>query len=99
MEKINVCDAYEIDGKRIADYPATQDELINALPSYFQMPGFSDFTPEEWKECAKEGRQRGFEALPPNARKYVENIGRLVGVPIASVSVGPERESIIFAGK
>ncbi len=99
LEEINVCDAYEIDGKRVADYPATQDELINSKPSYFQMPGFGDFTPGEWKEIVKEGGRRGFEALPSNARKYVENLGRLVGVPIASVSVGPERESIIFAGK
>jgi adenylosuccinate synthase len=33
--------------------------------------------------------------LPPLARKYVEWLEKLVGVPIVMLSVGPDRDQII----
>jgi adenylosuccinate synthase len=33
--------------------------------------------------------------LPANARKYLDRVGQLVGVPIEMVSVGPERDQTI----
>jgi adenylosuccinate synthase len=34
--------------------------------------------------------------LPGTAKEYVEKIEELVGVPIKYISVGPEREQLIF---
>jgi adenylosuccinate synthase len=38
---------------------------------------------------------RRFEELPANARRYVERVEELVGVPVKHVSVGPAREAIV----
>ena len=39
---------------------------------------------------------RTWEELPENARKYVEYIEEKIGCHIGYVSVGPERDSIIY---
>jgi adenylosuccinate synthase len=36
-----------------------------------------------------------YEELPGAARRYVELLEKLVGVPIALLSVGPERDQIV----
>jgi len=40
-------------------------------------------------------RVRKFADLPSRARRYVETIEKLVGVPARWISVGPEREAVI----
>jgi len=39
---------------------------------------------------------RDIKKLPEKARKYVERIAELAGVPLAIVSVGPARDQTIF---
>ncbi|HEY6824776.1 MAG TPA: adenylosuccinate synthetase, partial [Steroidobacteraceae bacterium] len=44
-----------------------------------------------------------YDALPVNARRYLERLEALVGVPIDMISTGPDREQTIvlrhpFAG-
>ncbi|MCA9304172.1 MAG: adenylosuccinate synthase [Phycisphaerales bacterium] len=59
--------------------------LGEATPNYETMPGFSeDIT----------GARR-FDELPANARSYIERIESFVGVPIRTISVGPDREQTI----
>jgi adenylosuccinate synthase len=36
-----------------------------------------------------------FEDLPPNARRYLERIQELAGVPLDMISTGPDREQTI----
>ena len=38
---------------------------------------------------------RSYDELPDNARKYVERIAEVTGVPLAIVSVGPNRNQTI----
>ena len=45
------------------------------------------------RAAARDGT--GFEALPENARLYVEKIEGFLGFPIISVGVGPDREATI----
>jgi adenylosuccinate synthase len=45
------------------------------------------------RSAARDGT--GFDALPENARTYVEKIESLLGFPIVSVGVGPDREATI----
>ena len=55
------------------------------------------------KQCTKHcqvGKQifsgiRKYEDLPENARKYVERIAEVTGVPLGIVSVGPNRSQTI----
>ncbi|MEW5847325.1 MAG: adenylosuccinate synthase [Myxococcota bacterium] len=81
LKPLKVAVAYEVDGKRVEEYPADTEELARAKPVYIDMPGFDgDVT----------GARR-LEDLPPNARAYVEWIARELGVKLALVSVGAGR--------
>lgn len=85
FEKIKVCVAYDVDGKRITELPDTLSQA-KAKPVYEEFDGWmSDIT-----SCRK------WEDLPENARKYVLALEKLSGAPIKYISVGPERNQIII---
>ena len=84
MERIPVCAAYELDGKRIDSFPL-EPALEKCKPIYEYMPGFSgDIT-----GCRK------FSELPQAAQDYVRFLEDAVGCPIKYVSVGADREQYI----
>ena len=85
LDEIPVCTAYEIDGKKTADFPTTR-LLEKAKPVYEVLPG--------WK-CDITGIKK-YEDLPENCRKYVEFIEDHLGYRITMVSNGPGREDIIY---
>ena len=85
MDKIPVCVCYNIDGKDTERFPFPA-KLAQARPVIEYVPG--------WK-CDISGVRR-FEDLPVQARAYVEMIEKAIGCPITYVSVGPERDSIIY---
>ena len=85
MDRIPVCAHYELDGKITDEFPFPA-VLADAKPVMEYLPG--------WK-CDISGC-RSWEELPENARKYVEYIEQNVGCHIGYVSVGPERDSIIY---
>jgi adenylosuccinate synthase len=51
---------------------------------------------EGWDEPL--GEARSIEDLPAAARKYLDRLQDLAGVPIGVVSVGPAREQSLPAG-
>lgn len=59
--------------------------LEQVEPIYEELPG--------WKTGISACRT--YADLPENARKYVERISELVGVPLGIISVGPDREQTI----
>ena len=85
LAEIPIATAYRIDGKVTEDFPMTLDELARAEPVYETLPGWT----EEITGV------RSFEALPANARRYVERIEALVDVPVDLISVGPGRDETI----
>ena len=85
MERIPVCVAYEIDGKRVDRFPFPT-LLKNAKPIIEYMPG--------WHTDISGARR--WEDLPREAQDYVLYLERQIGCPITYVSVGPERDSIIL---
>lgn len=84
LDKIPVCVAYEIDGKRTDKFPKGA-ALDRAKPVYEYFEGFGDVS-----AC------REYSALPAAARAYIEYIEKSIGCPIKYVSVGAEREEIII---
>jgi adenylosuccinate synthase len=42
---------------------------------------------------------RSYDALPATAKAYVTRIGELLGRPVLTVSVGPDREQTIFCDR
>ena len=85
MDRIPVCEAYELDGKRTDEFPFPT-RLGDAKPVITYMEG--------WKQDISGIRK--WEDLPEAARKYVEYLEAQIGCRIGYVSVGPERDSIIL---
>ena len=85
MEKIPVCVAYEIDGRRVDVFPAGIEELNAAKPVYEYLPGF---------QCDISGC-RSVDDLPKEALDYILYIEGVIDCPIKYVSVGAERDAYI----
>ena len=85
MEKIPVCVAYEVGGKRCNSFPSGIDDLMAAKPIYEYLPGFHC----DISHC------RSVEDLPREAIDYIRFIETAVDCPIRYISVGAEREAYI----
>ena len=86
LPELKICTAYELDGRRIVDFPSHVDDLRRVVPVYETLPGWS----EEIDHAATYG------GLPEAARRYVARIGALLGRPVEIVSIGPDRRQTIF---
>lgn len=87
LETIKICTAYETsDGERIEYYPASLKVLADCKPIYEELPG--------WTEDITQAKT--LEELPTNAQNYVRRISELVGVKIATLSVGPDRSQTMI---
>ena len=84
-EKIPVCVACEIDGKRVEEVPASQSDFHHAKPIYEYLDGWK----EDISNCKK------FEELPINAQKYVKYLEEISGAPMSAIGVGPGRDQTI----
>ncbi len=86
LDTIRVCIGYRVDGEVVSAPPMLGAPGGECEPVYESLPG--------WKESSA-GITR-YEELPPNARAYLERLEILVGVPIAIVSTGPDRDQTII---
>jgi adenylosuccinate synthase len=84
-EKIPVCIAYEIDGKRVDELPASQTDFHHAKPIYEYLPG--------WNEDITGAKE--LKDLPANARAYVKYLEEISGAPMSAIGVGPGRDQTI----
>lgn len=89
LDKILICNGYELDGKIISEFPATLKELSKCKPVYEEMPG--------WKEDITSVNE--YNDLPVNAKNYLARISELSGVPIAIIGVGPGRKQTLVLEK
>jgi adenylosuccinate synthase len=84
-EKIPVCVAYEIDGRRVEELPASQSDFHHAKPIYEYLPG--------WSEDISKARK--LSDLPINAQGYIKFLEKISGAPISAIGVGPGRDETI----
>ncbi|GAA2084178.1 adenylosuccinate synthase [Streptomyces albiaxialis] len=84
-ERIPVCVAYEIDGRRVEELPYNQSDFHHAKPVYEYLPG--------WTEDITKAKT--FDDLPPNAKAYVKALEDMSGAPISAIGVGPGRDETI----
>lgn len=85
-EKIPVCVAYEVDGKRVEELPASQSDFHHAKPVYEYLPGWSEDI----------SKAKSLDQLPANAQAYVRYLEEISGVPVSAVGVGAERDETIL---
>ena len=86
-EKIPVCVAYEIDGKRVEELPYSQTDFHHAIPIYEYLPGWSEDI----------SKARTISDLPKNARDYISFLEEISGAPMSAIGVGPGRDETIVA--
>jgi adenylosuccinate synthase len=84
-EKIPVCVAYEIEGKRVEELPASQSDFHHAKPIYEYLPGWSEDI----------SKARTLSDLPTNAQKYITFLEEISGAPMSAIGVGPGRDETI----
>lgn len=99
LDTISICIGYELDGKEIRELPASASALSRCKPVLIDLPGFEALNLKEWLELSHKAAEEnsGFDALPENARRYIKHIEQLLGVPVSSVGVGPDRDATIDA--
>jgi adenylosuccinate synthase len=86
FKTLRICVAYEIDGKRIEDVPASLGVFNAVRPIYEEFSG--------WDEPL--AKARALDDLPTNARRYLTALAELTATPIFMVSVGARRQDTII---
>lgn len=85
LPAVKICTAYRCGSELITEFPSSLKVLSRCEPVYEELPG--------WKEDTSVCRE--FEQLPREAVNYIRRVEVLAGVPVAAVTVGPERNQII----
>jgi len=85
FKELKICVGYKLNGKDVEGFPANLKDLEACEAVYETLPG--------WETDISGIRK--YEELPENARKYVERIAEVTGVPLGIVSVGPNRSQTI----
>jgi adenylosuccinate synthase len=86
LHEVKIAVAYELDGRRLDHFPTDAFLLERCRPVYETLPG--------WQQDVCGARR--LADLPANARRYVDRLGELLGLPVSIISVGPDREQTIF---
>lgn len=85
LSEVKVCTGYALDGRSISYPPGDIETLGRVEASLDTLPGWSG----DLRGC------RSLGDLPENARGYLRFIEERTGVPVAIVSIGPDREETI----
>lgn len=83
---INVCVAYELDGKVIDYVPASLKETYRCKPIYKTFKGWIDDI----------SKAKTYEELPEAAKNYIEFIEDFLKIKIVIISVGPDQKDTII---
>ena len=84
-DTIKICTAYKM-GDQVLEYPpALMEDWDKCEPIYEVLPGWKQDT----TKCTS------WDQLPENCKAYVKRFGEVVGCPVGSVGVGPDREQTI----
>jgi adenylosuccinate synthase len=86
FDELKIAVAYHIDGKRYEYPPVTMAELERVEVEYITLPG--------WQEDITKIKDVG--SLPEATCAYVQKVSELCGVPVTTISVGPERDQLIY---
>ena len=85
LERVPVCVAYDVAGRRHAEVPMTQTDFHHATPVYEYLDGW-------WEDISA---AREFADLPVNAQRYVRALEEMIGAPVAAVGTGPRRDQTL----
>jgi len=85
LDTIRIGVGYRINGVVSPEPPLTVEGYAGIEPVYEELPG--------WRESTV--GVTDYEALPGNARRYLERLATLTQVPLDMISTGPDRDQTI----
>lgn len=85
LPEVRICTGYRHRGALLPSFPSNTRILAEVEPVYETLPGWPGDL----------GEVRSDEQLPAEARRYLERLEQLLGVPITLVSVGADREATV----
>jgi adenylosuccinate synthase len=85
LDLIRICVGYRVNGVVSPEPPTSVEGYADIEPIYEELPG--------WHESTAGITQ--YQALPLNARRYLERLQALVNSPIDMISTGSDREQTI----
>jgi len=86
FKKLKLCTSYRSNDKVLDNLPLGPADLSPFEPIYEYLPG--------WDRDVS--MLRNWEDLPEAAQDYIRAIEKIAGVPVAIISVGPERDQVII---
>ncbi len=85
LPAIKLCTAYRCNGSTLEELPGSQRLLQASEPVYEELEG--------WQQDISGVRR--YDDLPAAARRYVERVSEIAGLPVVAISVGPDRDQTI----
>jgi len=85
-ETIKVCTGYRYRGEILTDFPEDETVVGEAEPAYEELEGWGASTRGAKNEAD----------LPAKARRYLERLEELLGVPFCLISTGAQRDETIL---
>jgi len=88
FKELSICVAYEINGQKIMEMPASLNQFRKSIPVYETLPG--------WGDLPSDILDSGYDTLPSTMREYIAFIERAVECPVKIISIGPQRHETIL---
>lgn len=83
---IKICTGYQLGDEVLIYPPALIEEWEKCVPIYEEIEGWM----EDTTKCTT------WEELPEKSKAYVKRFGEIIGAPVSTVGVGPDRTQTIF---
>ena len=88
LDQVKVGHTYTLDGEETETMPPTTERWGNCDPTYRTFDGWPD---TDWEAVAADG----YDALPDNARAYLDYISDELETSVYAVGIGPGRDETI----
>ncbi len=86
LNEVRICTGYRLPDGTVTDtYPIDSEMLGQVTAEYETLPGWEDDIHSA----------RALKDLPETAQAYCERVAELMGVPVALISVGAERQDLV----
>ncbi len=88
LDEVRVGHSYTLDGEELRTMPPTTERWADCEANFRAFEGWDD---ADWTAVAEDG----YEAVPGNARTYLEYIESELDTPVYAVGVGPDRSATV----
>jgi adenylosuccinate synthase len=89
FKTLKICTRYQAGGQRFEELPQGPSDLAPFKPEYIEIPG--------WDQDVTNVRH--WDDLPIEAQEYILRVEEIAGVPVRTISVGPERDQVLSKTK